>query len=418
MAANPSEPDVAVFIDERTMGYIMGTKPFTNLVRSVRESVLRAGVSVGFYLLSDLTHREKFPESKVYLFLNAWDIRSDLRSAIKQRLHRDGKLLAWFYTAGVFDSGRETLERAREVTGIAIKPQPIFSKAGTQVLDRRNPIAQAFPNASISTDTIVEPTYFAIPEEGAVLGEYIQTGLPSLVVKDNVGDETGAKWTSVFLGEPVCNPALIRALAQKAGAHVYSFSDDVVHVRAPFLTVHCCGDGQRTITLPGKWSAYNLQTGEWAVVDSNSLRFTAADGTTLNYLIGPTDEIRRILEADPRQLLHMAELPERESNVRIDVSTFDVPIMRLDEWSNGGESTDDVGIDDWYLQNHDDDYEEDASLAPGAIQTSTGRRRQGRNRRERKLTLAEQVDFDPTGEEKLKEDGHGVEIDILFRKRD
>ncbi len=418
MAANPSNPDVAVFIDERTMGYLMGTKPFTNLVRSVRESVLRAGVSVGFYLLSDLTHREKFPECKVYLFLNAWDIRSDLRSAIKQRLHRDGKLLAWFYTAGVFDSGRETLERAREVTGIAIKPQPIFSKAGTQILDRRNPIAQAFPNASISTDTIVEPTYFAIPEEGSVLGEYIQTGLPSLVVKDNVGDETGAKWTSVFVGEPVCNPALVRALAQKAGAHVYSFSDDVVHVRAPFLTVHCCGDGQRTITLPGKWSAYNLQTGEWAVVDSNSLRFTAADGATFNFLIGPTDEVRRILEADPRQLLHMAELPERESNVRIDVSTFDVPIMRLDEWSNGTESGEDVGIDDWYLQSHDDDYEEDASLAPGAIQTSTGRRRQGRNRRERKLTLAEQVDFDPTGEEKLKEDGHGVEIDILFRKRD
>ncbi len=418
MAANPSNPDVAVFIDERTMGYLMGTKPFTNLVRSVRESVLRAGVSVGFYLLSDLTHREKFPECKVYLFLNAWDIRSDLRSAIKQRLHRDGKLLAWFYTAGVFDSGRETLERAREVTGIAIKPQPIFSKAGTQILDRRNPIAQAFPQASISTDTVVEPTYFAIPEDGSVLGEYVQTGLPSLVVRENVGDETGAKWTSVFLGEPVCNPALIRALAQKAGAHVYSFSDDVVHVRAPFLTVHCCGDGQRTITLPGKWSAYNLQTGEWAVVDSNSLRFTAADGTTMNFLIGPTDEVRRILEADPRQLLHMAELPERESNVRIDVSTFEVPIMRLDEWSNGSDSSDDVGIDDWYLQSHDDDYQEDASLAPGAIQTSTGRRRQGRNRRERKLTLAEQVDFDPTGEEKLKEEGNGVELDILFRRRD
>ncbi len=419
MAAEPKAPEVAVFIDERAMGYLMGTKPFNNLIKMVRESVLRAGVSVGFYLLSDLTYREKFPECKAYIFLNAWDIRSDLRSAIKQRLHREGKLLAWFYTAGVFDSGRESLERAREVTGIAIKPQPIFSKAGSQVMDRRNPIAQAFPQSSISTETIVEPTYFAIPEDGSVLAEYTQTGLPSMVVRDNVGDESGAKWSSVFLGEPVCNAALIRAIAQKAGAHVYSFADDVVHVRPPFLTVHCCGDGQRTLTLPGKWSAYNLQTNEWAVVDSTSIRFTAADGVTMNFLIGPTDEIRRILEADPRTLLHMAELPARESNVRIDVSSFDVPIMRLDEWSTGGETTEDVGIDEWFLQSHDDDYQEDASLAPGAIQTSTGRRRQRRgNRRERKLSLAEQVDFDPTGEEKLTEDQNGVELDILFRRRD
>ncbi|WP_163607189.1 hypothetical protein, partial [Klebsiella pneumoniae] len=71
--------------------------------------VLRAGVSAGFYLLSDLAHRERFPESKVYLFLNAWDVRAETRSAIKSRLQKDGKVLCWLYAAGLFDGGREAL---------------------------------------------------------------------------------------------------------------------------------------------------------------------------------------------------------------------------------------------------------------------------------------------------------------------
>ena len=158
MSVESRDPDVAVFIDERTLGYLVNVESFGQLIEESLESIGRAGVSYGLYLLSDLAHRVKFPECKVYVFLNAWDIRPDLRSAIKQRLHKDGKLLFWVYSAGLFDNGRESIERAREVTGIAIKPQPIFSKAGTAILDRRNILAQAFPSNSIQTPTTVEPT--------------------------------------------------------------------------------------------------------------------------------------------------------------------------------------------------------------------------------------------------------------------
>jgi hypothetical protein len=425
LGAQIADPEVAVFIDERTLGYLVGSKTFNNLVKSVRDSVSRAGVSVGFYLLSDLTHREKFPECKLHIFINAWDIRPELRAAIKQRLHKDGKILFWVYGAALFDSGRETLERAREVTGIAIKPQPIFSKAGTTILDRRNPISQAFEGGTISADAHAEPSYFAIPEDGTVLGEYTQTGLPSFVMRDIKGETAKQNWTSVFLGEPVINTALIRALAQRAGAHVYSYSEDVVHARAPFLTVHCSGDGQRSITLPGKWSAYNLQTKEWAVIDSTNFRFHSPDGVTHTFLVGPTDQIRQILETDPRELLRMSEIPRRESNIRIDVSNFDVPIVKLDEWGGGEKHGDgDDILEEWFLKpQEEDDYEEDESLAPGTIDRSAGRRRvtrdrdRGRNNRRSRPSFADQVDFDPTGSEKVKEKSN-VEIEILFRKRD
>ncbi|MBI3722224.1 MAG: hypothetical protein HY248_06690, partial [Fimbriimonas ginsengisoli] len=256
MGAPLADPDVIVFIDERALAYLVDPKAFQLLIQSVRESVLRAGLNAGFYLLSDLAHREKFPEAKLYLFLNAWDIRPELRAAIKARLHRDNKLIFWLYSAGLFDSGRDSLERAREVTGIALRPQPFHSKMGTTLLNRRHALTESFPDRALAGGVKLEPSYFAIPEEATVLGEYTQTGLPSFVIKEfrEEGDSELA-WRSVFMGEPVVTPALLRALGQLAGAHVWSFQDDLAHIRPPFLTVHCGGAGARTLALPDNASA-------------------------------------------------------------------------------------------------------------------------------------------------------------------
>jgi hypothetical protein len=348
MQTELGDPEVAIFIDERALAYLVDSHAFKLLVQNVRESVLRAGVSAAFYLLSDLAHREKFPESKLYLFLNAWDVRPELRSAIKSRLQRDNKVLFWLYSAGLFDAGRDSLERAREVTGIALKPQPFYSKTGTTILNRRHPLSEAFPDRSLIGSTKLEPSYFAIPEGATVLGEYTQTGLPSFVVREFKDGPADTHWTSIFLGEPIVNAALIRGLAQMAGAHVWNFHEDVVHVRAPFCTIHCSGAGPRTITLPNKFSAFNLLTNDWAAVDSTNLRFTAIDGSTHVFLVGPKEDLEQLLDTDPSKVLTIDKLPAREANVRGDISTFDVPIMKLDEWMEGGDS--DEVADEWFLR--------------------------------------------------------------------
>src|SRR5207302_5403738 len=138
--------------------YLVDEKAFELMVQNAREAVLRAGVNAGFYLLSDLAHRERFPEAKAYIFLNAWDIRPELRAAIKERLQRDNKVLFWLYSAGLFDSGRDSLERARDVTGIALKPQPFHSKSGTTILNRRHPLIEALQNRMIPSSGL-EPSY-------------------------------------------------------------------------------------------------------------------------------------------------------------------------------------------------------------------------------------------------------------------
>jgi len=418
MATALSDPDIAVFIDERALAYLNDTEEFRDIIHDVRDSVLRSGVSAGFYLLSDLTHREHFPESKLYIFVNAWDIRSDTRSAIKTRLQRDKKVLFWLYTSGLFDAGRESLERVREVTGIALKPQPIFSKPGTTILDRRHTLAQAFPNGQIHSETQLEPSYFAIPEDGHVVGEYSQTGLPSFVVRNVKGETPDLDWTSVFLGEPVMNTELIRALAQLAKAHVWSFQEDVVHIRAPYLTIHCKGDGQRTVALPARWSAFNLLTNDWTVVDTNNLRFHGTDGSNHVYLVGTKEDIQSILERNPSELLRMENLPPRESNVRVDVSKFDVPIVRLDEWISGAESTD--VIDEWFLRPREEEPEEESS---GSDENAPGHYSNRRNNRRRRTGRSGgRYDAPPVSGEVTDvvsvDMGGDFDLQVSFRKKD
>ncbi len=422
MAAPLGDPEVAIFVDERALAYLVDPTAFTLLVQNVRESALRAGVNAGFYLLSDLAHRERFPESKLYLFLNAWDIRPELRAAIKSRLQRDGKVLFWLYAAGLFDAGRESLERAREVTGIALKPQPFYSRPGTTILNRRHPLSEAFADRTVIASKGLEPSYFAIPENALVLGEYSQTGLPSFVVREFDGDgDRSLRWTSVFLGEPVVNPALIRALAGMAGAHVWNFHEDVVHVRPPFCTVHCAGAGPRTVTLPDKWSAYNLLSREWVAEDTTNLRFTAVDGSTHVFLVGTRADIESLLEKDPEDLLRMAELPPREVNVHHDAANFDVPIMKLNAWIEGSDS-DDVA-DEWFLRPQAILDEEPPAPEPQGDDPDGGARRRRRRRggrggdRDGEETTSRRGGPPPSGAPPVAQfDDLGMSV--MFRKRE
>jgi hypothetical protein len=413
MAAPVQDPDVAIFIDERALAYLVDEEAFALLVQNVRESVLRSGLTAAFYLLSDLQHREKFPESKLYVFLNAWDVRPELRAAIKTRLQRDNKVLFWVFAAGLFDSGRETLERAREVTGIALKPQPFHSKSGTTILNRRHPLCEAFPERTIGgVSARMEPSYFAIPEEATVLGEYTQTGLPSFVVREFNNDrDVSERWKSVFLGEPIVTPALLKALAHMAGVHVWNYQEDVTHVRPPFLTVHCTGAGPRTLTLPNKWVAYNLATEQWMASDSSSIRFQASDGSTHVFLVGVKEDLDNILTASPDDLLRMETLPPKpENTIRFDTASFDVSIMKLDEFMEGGDS-DDSSDEFLFRPKFLEEAEEEV------VAERSGRRRRRRGRRDREGS--EETAGDRVAVEVPSSEGEGSDIgmNVVFRRR-
>ena len=411
LAVPQQSPDVALFIDERSLTYLTDPRAFEVLVQQVRESILRSGLSVGFYLLSDLAHRENFPESRLYVFVNAWDVRPEVRSAIKSRLQRDGKTLFWLYSAGLFEAGRESLERVREVTGIALRPQPYNCKSGTTLLNSRDDLGRHLNAEDLARGGQLEPSYFAIPEEARVLGEYTATGLPSFVVRDFPGDKPDERWRSVFLGEPVTSPGFFRALGQFAGAHVWSFENDLVHVTPPFLTVHCSGTGQRTIMLPSNWVAYDIEARDYMPVENSAVKFKAVDGSTHTFVIGPMGEVSTIVKADLTTLTTITEPIHREENtLRWDSVHFDVQIMKLDEWVE--ETWSEELADDLLLKpsmvDLDGPLVEEGSEESGDDSSSRRRRRRRRRGGGR--------DSDDNGAPKEAFGDTGVSV--LFRKRE
>lgn len=423
-AAQPqASADVAVFIDERSLGYLVDQRAFRVLVQNVREAVLRSGLSVAFYLLSDLAHRENFPESKLHVFVNAWDMRPEVRSAIKTRLQRDGKVLFWLYAAGLFEGGRESLERVREVTGIALRPQPFFSRPGTTLLNARNPLCEALPDDQIAAGGELEPSYFAIPEEDAlrdgkmqVLGEYTATGLPSFMLRTFEGEDA-SPWTSVFLGEPVVSPELFRALGQLAGAHVYNFANDVVHVRSPWLTIHCASSGPRTLTLPDKWVAYDLVRKEWPAMDGSNLRFPAMEGMTHSFAIGLRSEIESMLATDPSELLTVDEIPEREQDtLDWEQVMFDVSIMKLDEWVE--ESWSEAVADDLLLRPSLIEAENQSAAEATETGIERGRRRRRKRSRSRGDSGGDRESTGRSGSRGAAVESGPTEINVIFRKRE
>jgi hypothetical protein len=192
-----------------------------------------------------------------------------------------------------------------------------------------------------------------------------------------------------------------------AGAHIWNYQDDVAHVRPPFLTIHCKGTGPRTVTLPSKWSAYSLNDREWVADESASLRFNALDGATHIFLVGPRSEIEALLTVDPSTVLSIDEIPAREEDtVQFDAANFDVPIMKLGEWMEGG-TLDDVS-EDWLLHPKVSDFESDGDEGPTDEPEPVGRRRRRRKVRS---------DRDRGGRP-ARAVADDREMNVMFRKRE
>ncbi|MEJ5250520.1 MAG: beta-galactosidase [Chthonomonadetes bacterium] len=281
----PENPDVAVIVDEHSLTRIQSPRSLLEpLVIQQQEILARAGIHYGVYLQSDLV-RKAFPEAKLYLFLTPMQIDSDVREAIRERLQRDGKTLVWLYAVALYDEKGYTPDGPRDVAGIAIKAQPWNSETGSTISNDRHPISERLRNKQIGVRERINPSFYVLDEKAVVLGEYIQTGLPSIAVKDM------GTWRSVFIGERQLSVELLRGLCRYAGVHVWSQSSDVVRVAPPLLAVHSVGDGVVYLQFPQRKMVYDLTEERLLSEDANSIRLNMRTGQNGLYAVGTAEQL-------------------------------------------------------------------------------------------------------------------------------
>lgn len=302
-----SAPDVAVIVDPVSLRYVhTGSRLIEQVIVKAREALMRSGVSVGFYLLDDIVRRE-FPLTRMVLFLNAWRLSRPVREAIQRKLQRNQRTLVWLYAGSLFKGHRDALATAREVIGLAPARQPWASTQGTQIVLPTHPIARALGTDKIGKLEPWEPSYYVLDEDAEVVGQYIETGLPSLVVKDH------GEWRSVFIGERTLTPELVRAIAWWAGVHVWLSSNDVVHVRRPWVHIHASHSGRKTLFLPEGMSVYDLAEEQVISPKSGEYTLLLQEGESRVLLVDTAERLSALMRGESLPPLAQEEpVPEPE----------------------------------------------------------------------------------------------------------
>ena len=304
----PPTPDVAVFVDEASLAYLKTDSNGlgASLVSRTRDLLLKAGGSVGFYLQSDVL-LPNFPDAKLYLFLNALRLTTEERAAIREKLQKPGKTLAWLYAPGVFDENGPSSEEAGEVVGMALRQQPWNSRGGSTLADIKHPITEKIRGVKkLGTDEILNPLFAVSDPQATVIAEYAATGAASLAVREHK-----AGWKSVFFGDPQLTTELLRGLYAYAGIPIYDAQDDAVFAGADgSLTIHGSFTGQRTVTLPRKASVYDVFDGKILATNARSFRAFVRARTTRLYLWGDGPALARVTGLDlPAQSAEVEAAP-------------------------------------------------------------------------------------------------------------
>ncbi len=289
-SAGLPEPDVAVIVDERSFFGVRNDEFLLgHLVAQQRDSLLRSGANIGFYLLSDLA-KPDFPSApKLLLFLNAYRIPANVRAAIRERFQNDGRTLAWLYAPGTRETADGAVTELAEVIGMQLRLQPWGSKAGTQALSgARSPLSDALRGQKIGEETRLNPTYYAADPKATALGEYTATGNPSLAVRKH------ARWQSVFIGEVASlTVPLLRGLYRIAGVPTLTVDDDVAWIGDNLLCLHSAPGGGTTVFLPEESVLFDLLTGETLASDGFGARLSMPPRGTRLLFFGNASEVAR-----------------------------------------------------------------------------------------------------------------------------
>ena len=273
-------PAVAVFVDEASCMNVRDEDLLNSLVGGHRDTFARAGVDVGYYLLSDLAS-EKFTHTvKLAILLNAFTIPEATRTAIRTKLNNHGTTVVWMMAPGCIDGPVSELS---EIVGVHLKLQPYASKAGSTFLNNSGtPLLEGI-NGMTFGDTVRRHPLIAIDDfRSRTLAEYPNRNASVAIRKH-------PRHQSMFIGEPVLSLGLLRNLCRLAGIHRYQADDDVMWVSDNWLAIHSGPGGGIKVVLPIDTGLYDVVYGEVITTRGYGRGFPIPERGTRLLVIGGTD---------------------------------------------------------------------------------------------------------------------------------
>lgn len=265
-------PEIAVITDERSARYTrVGSVLPVWLLSNLRPVIYRIGAPVGWYLMDDLL-AGKVPPAKLYIMHDAFVLDAAQRARLVEIFRRQKATALWFYAPGYLDpdGGPVPPEAIEKLTGFRLVP------LAAGVPDTVTPAAESDLCAGLGES-------FGSAHSGLQPQLAVQRGPRVEAVARYPGGEIAAAATdaagypSVFVSSLAVPPELLRNIAQRAGAHIYCDSNDMIEGDGHFLAICATSEGEKVLRLVGPAKVTDALTGE-VIGQGRETRFPLALG--------------------------------------------------------------------------------------------------------------------------------------------
>lgn len=283
--------EVALFIDMES-NYYIGTQSGYDMVEYQTEQLNRMGLPWDCYLTDDLlTGRIPHDRLKLYIFANLFKPGKRILAEVK-RLRQSGKSVLFLHAPGYLQDEGFTLAGMTGLTGF----QFVREEDCAMVTVAPGPWNLSGQAIAFGFKQACAPLFSVTDQDCDVIGRFQDNGRPAFVLR-----QQGSSFTA-YCAVGRLPAAILRQLARRAGAFIYSETEDPLYLNDQMAGMYAHLSGTRRLRWP-----QHVQLREWfsgAVVatgpDGADIEFSARE-TRLFTVIGPDDGImeKTQKEGDP-----------------------------------------------------------------------------------------------------------------------
>ena len=283
--ARPSDyrSDICYIIDEDMYTYLAYNSFDSNyeflypLLVEQRQELAKIGATYDMYYMSDLA-KGLIPDYKIYMLLAPVEMDAAEREAVEKYLKKDGKTVIWQYISGASDRNTFSAENMTDAIGMDVQfitdTRVMQGKFG----DTNNVIIKGMEKAYYGYNSgkkAVSPVAIVTDPNAVVLGTIADTGEAAFAIKD-MGD-----WTSIYSAIPCIPATVLKNILKMNDVHIYCDDpDSVIFSSDKYVGINCAYGGEKTITLPGNYSVYEVYTGTVISTDTDTIVVNMADNST------------------------------------------------------------------------------------------------------------------------------------------
>ncbi len=219
----------------------------------------RIGAPVDYYYHNDVS-LPQMPDYKLYIVMNAYCLTAAEREAIFAKARKNQAAVLWLYAPGFIDPSADRImdtANIEKTVGMKVGMDdrmmfPYFHTADHPALRYADPYRRyGYIDRPVHSNVWMKPTELTLPylhprffiddENVTVLGRYGVDGRIAFAMREDMG------FTSIYCATPVLRSELLKSLAEYAGCHIYTRTDDVLYANDHFVAVHASSTGTRRI---------------------------------------------------------------------------------------------------------------------------------------------------------------------------